>query len=94
MCDGRSVSDRLRVALRGGQPAAIGTEHFSLTDQGREELGRPSSKRAPQQRALLAWLAEHANSTADQIGENFKPALLKSLAARIVFAHDFAVFEP
>jgi primosomal protein N' (replication factor Y) len=79
---GEVYAAALPVSLRGGQPAAISTEHFSLTDQGREELKQPSSKRAPQQRALLSWLANRAHATADEIGEAFKPGLLKSLAAR------------
>ena len=58
------------------------TEHFSLTSQGQQELSQPSSKRAPQQRALLAWLADRAEATAAEVGETFKPELLKSLAGR------------
>ncbi len=79
---GEVYAAALPASLRKGQPAAISTEHFSLTPQGREELREPSSKRAPQQRALLAWLADRAHATADEVGESFKPELLKSLAAR------------
>jgi primosomal protein N' (replication factor Y) len=79
---GEVYAAALPISLREGLPAAASTEYFSLTDQGREELKRPSSKRAPQQRALLAWLAERDGAAADEVGENFKPGLLKSLAAR------------
>ena len=79
---GEVFAAALPVSLRGGQPAAIGTEQFGLTEQGREELKRPSSRRAPQQRALLSWLADRAHATADEVSEAFKPGLLRSLAAR------------
>jgi primosomal protein N' (replication factor Y) (superfamily II helicase) len=79
---GEVYAAALPVSLRGGQPAAASEEHFSLTDQGRAELDHPSSKRAPQQRALISWLADRAAATADEVSEHFKPALLKSLTAR------------
>jgi primosomal protein N' (replication factor Y) len=79
---GEVYAAALPVSLRSGQPTAISTEHFSLTARGREELHRPSSKRAPQQRALLSWLADRTHATADEVSEAFPPKLLKSLAAR------------
>jgi primosomal protein N' (replication factor Y) len=79
---GEVFSAALPVALRCGQPAAPSAEHWSLTPQGQAEAASPSSKRAPQQRALLAWLAERASATADEVSESFKPALLKNLAER------------
>jgi len=79
---GEVYAAALPAALRSGHPTAVSTEHWSLTALGREELEGPSSKRAPQQRALLAWLADRTEATADEAGESFKPALLKSLAAR------------
>jgi primosomal protein N' (replication factor Y) len=79
---GEVYAAALPVSLRAGQSAAISTEQFSLTDQGREELCRPSSKRAPQQRALLAWLADRDHATADEVSEAFKPGLLRNLVAR------------
>ena len=79
---GEVFAAALPVALRGGQPAVESTAHWSLTEEGRAELASPSSKRAPQQRALLAWLAQRAGATADEVGESFKPALLKNLAGR------------
>jgi primosomal protein N' (replication factor Y) (superfamily II helicase) len=79
---GEVYAAALPVALRAGHPAVANTEHWSLTERGREELASPSTRRAPQQRALLAWLSERADATADEVGESFKPALLKALAAR------------
>jgi primosomal protein N' (replication factor Y) (superfamily II helicase) len=79
---GEVYAAALPVALRAGQPAVANTEHWSLTGEGREELASPSTRRAPQQRALLAWLSEHADAKADEGGESFKPALLRALAAR------------
>jgi primosomal protein N' (replication factor Y) (superfamily II helicase) len=79
---GEVYAAALPVSLRLGQPAAITTEQYSLTQQGRDELSEPSSKRAPQQRTLLSWLADHAQATADEVSETFNPKLLKNLAAR------------
>ena len=66
---GEVYAAALPVALRAGQPAALNTEHWSLTEQGRAELAGPSTRRAPAQRALLAWLAERADATADEVSE-------------------------
>jgi primosomal protein N' (replication factor Y) (superfamily II helicase) len=79
---GEVLSAALPVALRSGQPAATSAEHWRLTAAGRAEQASPSSKRAPQQRALLAWLAERASATADEVGEAFNTALLKNLRER------------
>lgn len=79
---GEVYAAALPASLRKGLPVAVSTEHFSLTPQGREEHEEPSSKRAPQQRALLAWLADRTEATAAEVGETFKPELLKSLAVR------------
>jgi primosomal protein N' (replication factor Y) len=79
---GEVYAAALPVSLRAGQAAASSIEYWSVTEAGREELVRPSSRRAPQQRALLSWLAERPSATAAQIGETFKPAHLKTLEAR------------
>jgi primosomal protein N' (replication factor Y) len=79
---GEVYAAALPVCVRAGQTTTISTEHFSLTDQGREELKEPSSRRAPQQRALLSWLADRSHATADEVSEAFPPKLLRSLAAR------------
>ncbi len=79
---GEVYAAALPAALRAGAPAAISAEHFSLTPEGRKEFAQPSSKRAPQQRALLSWLAGRAQATADEVSETFPPRLLRSLAAR------------
>jgi primosomal protein N' (replication factor Y) len=79
---GEVYAAALPVSLRLGQPAAISTEQYSLTQLGRDELREPSSKRAPQQRTLLSWLADRDHATADEVSKSFKPGLLKNLAAR------------
>jgi primosomal protein N' (replication factor Y) (superfamily II helicase) len=78
---GEVYAAALPVALRAGQPALPRVEHVNITAQGREELARPSSKRAPRQRALLAWLAQHQGAAPGELGV-FKPTELKSLTMR------------
>jgi primosomal protein N' (replication factor Y) len=79
---GEVFAAALPVNLRAGQAVLERIEHWSLTEIGREELARPSSRRAPQQRALLSWLAQRPSATAEEVGEVFKPGQLKTLAAR------------
>ena len=55
---GEVFAAALPVSLRAGQPALRSNEWWSLSEAGRRELSAPSARRAPQQRALLAWLAE------------------------------------
>ena len=79
---GEVYAAALPVSLRDGQPASASVETWSLTGAGSEELVHPSSRRAPQQRALLSWLAEHAGATTAEVTESFKPAQLRTLEAR------------
>src|ERR1700736_714365 len=79
---GEVFAAALPVSLRAGQAALPRTEWWSLSETGRQELSTPSARRAPQQRALLAWLGERGRATTDDIGEVFKPAQLRSLATR------------
>jgi primosomal protein N' (replication factor Y) len=79
---GEVFAAALPVSLRAGQAALQRTEWWSLSEAGRQQLSTPSTRRAPQQRALLAWLGESGCATADDIGEAFKPAQLRSLATR------------
>ncbi|HEY0748770.1 MAG TPA: primosomal protein N' [Steroidobacteraceae bacterium] len=79
---GEVYAAALPVNLRAGCSALGSAERWSLTELGREELARPSSRRAPQQRALLAWLADRPNVATDDLAEPFKPAQLKNLAMR------------
>src|SRR5882724_477814 len=79
---GEVFAAALPVSLRAGQAALQRTEWWSLSETGRRELSTPSDRRGPQQRALLAWLAHRGRATTDDIGEGFKPAQLRSLAAR------------
>src|SRR5450631_4165140 len=79
---GEVFAAALPVSLRAGQPALLKTEWWDLTEAGRQELSSPSARRAPQRRALLAWLSERGGATAESVGDTFKPAQLRALAAR------------
>src|SRR6202162_4999402 len=79
---GEVFAAALPVSLRAGQPALQNTEWWCLSETGRRELSAPSARRAPQQRALLAWFGTRQRATIDEIGAAFKPAQLRSLAAR------------
>src|ERR1700723_2770746 len=79
---GEVYAAALPVNLRAGQSAVSSVEHWSVTEAGRGQLARPDSRRAPQQRALVAWLAQRSSATGAEICESFKPALLKTVAGR------------
>ena len=86
---GEVLAAALPVSLRDGQPADGEVETWSLTAVGRQEWQSPTDRRAPQQRALLAWLGERAGRegnpvavTADQVHAEFKPDLLRTLGKR------------
>lgn len=79
---GEVFAAALPASLRTGQPAYTRTESWSLSETGRRELSAPSDRRAPQQRALLAWLGTKGRATTETLGENFKPALWQALAKR------------
>jgi primosomal protein N' (replication factor Y) len=78
---GEVIAAALPVALRSGQAADAVTEVWSLTAAGQREL-ESGGRRAPQQRALLRWLADRTGATDDEVTAEFKPALLKTLAER------------
>jgi primosomal protein N' (replication factor Y) len=79
---GEVFAAALPVSLRAGQPALQRNEWWSLSAAGRLEVTAPGGRRAPRQRALLAWLAERGPITTDDLDEAFKPAQLRALAAR------------
>ncbi|MGC1521639.1 MAG: primosomal protein N', partial [Steroidobacteraceae bacterium] len=79
---GEVFAAALPASLRSGQPAYTRTESWSLSATGRRELSAPSDRRAPQQRALLGWLAALGRASTETLGENFKPALWQALAKR------------
>ncbi len=79
---GEVFAAALPVSLRAGQPALQHSEWWALTEAGRAEFRTPSTRRAPQQRALLKWLSDRGRGTADEVAEYFKPALLRTVAAR------------
>jgi len=79
---GEVFAAALPAGLRAGQSAYTRTESWGLSEAGRRELAAPSDRRAPQQRALLAWLEGRGGATTETLGEYFKPALWRSLAKR------------
>src|ERR1700676_190166 len=79
---GEVFAAALPVSVRAGQPAQPASPWWCVSETGRRELSAPSGRRAPQQRALLAWLGTRECATGDDIGEAFKPAQLRSVAAR------------
>jgi primosomal protein N' (replication factor Y) (superfamily II helicase) len=79
---GEVFAAALPVSLRAGQAALERVDQWSLTELGRGELAAPTSRRAPQQRALLSWLADRGSATAERVGEVFNTAQIKTLAAR------------
>ncbi|MDP9065866.1 MAG: primosomal protein N' [Pseudomonadota bacterium] len=76
---GEVIAAALPQALRDGQPAVISRVSWSLTPAGRREHDLPSTRRAPRQRALLAWLAEHEGAASAAISAGFSGAQLKAL---------------
>ena len=70
---GEVFAAALPAALRAGQPALHTTEWWAVSELGHLELSL-LRRRAPQQRALLAWLQGRGRATADEVGEHFKAA--------------------
>jgi primosomal protein N' (replication factor Y) (superfamily II helicase) len=79
---GEVYAAALPINLRSGQPAADTTEIWRITSLGRAELANPSSRRAPRQRALLAWLAERTSASAAEAGALFDIQYLRALLKR------------
>jgi primosomal protein N' (replication factor Y) (superfamily II helicase) len=79
---GEVFAAALPVSLRAGQPALETIQWWFLSESGRQELANPTTRRAPQQRALLAWLESRGRPTAQEIAAEFKSAQLRMLAAR------------
>jgi primosomal protein N' (replication factor Y) (superfamily II helicase) len=79
---GEVFSAALPASLRAGQAAEENTQRWSLSAAGQQELSAPTTRRAPQQRALLAWFKERRSATQDEVRETFKPSHLRTLAAR------------
>jgi primosomal protein N' (replication factor Y) len=89
---GEVFAAALPPKLRAGQPAEEATVFWSLSDAGREGLSAP--KRAPKQKALLAYLAERERATADEIVEaGFKAGILHALKERQLVESHSAVAE-
>jgi primosomal protein N' (replication factor Y) len=91
---GEVFSAALPASLREGQPALQNRQSWTLTEAGRQELLVPGTRRAPQQRALLAWLGEREHAAADDVADAFKLAHLRALAARGWIKSEEFVPEP
>jgi len=72
----------LPVGLRDGQAARLRSMRWDLTATGRQEWQTPSDRRAPRQRALLEWLATNEVRDEAAVTAQFKPDLVRTLAAR------------
>jgi len=79
---GEVYAAALPINLRSGQPATDTTEICSITASGRADLANPSSRRAPRQRALLAWLAERTSASVTEAGALFDIRHLRALLKR------------
>ncbi len=79
---GEVFAAALPVTLRAGQAASSRVESWRITPAGQSELLNPSDKRAPAQRALLAWLEQRGAVQPSQLAAPFKAAQLKALSAR------------
>jgi primosomal protein N' (replication factor Y) (superfamily II helicase) len=78
---GEVFAAALPASIRAGQSTRAATEFWVPTAEGMLELEKPSDKRAPRQRALLAWLGARGGAAAGDLGE-FRPAQLRALADR------------
>jgi primosomal protein N' (replication factor Y) (superfamily II helicase) len=79
---GEVFAAALPASLRAGQPALQNIAWWSVSDTGLLELSAPSGRRAPKQRALLAWLQALGRATAEEIGESFESGQLRALHHR------------
>jgi primosomal protein N' (replication factor Y) len=79
---GEVYAAALPVNLRAGQSVAGLTERWSVTEGGNAEILAPSSRRAPKQRALLAWLAQRPGATTEQVSSSFDTQHLRALLER------------
>jgi primosomal protein N' (replication factor Y) (superfamily II helicase) len=80
---GEVLAAALPVNLRAGQATVETTAYWSLTERGFHELALPTTRRAPQQRALLEWLGNQSRGTRDEMeAAGFKAASLSALNAR------------
>ena len=79
---GEVFAAALPAMLRAGQAAGNERLCWDLTPAGRTEAGTPSSRRAPKQRALLAWLSERGVQAGDDLAERFTPADIRAATRR------------
>jgi primosomal protein N' (replication factor Y) len=81
---GEVIAAAIPKSLRAGAPVVALEERWSVTAEGAEALAVGEPKRAPKQRALLAYLAEHGGATAAALSaalNDWQPAA-RALAKR------------
>jgi primosomal protein N' (replication factor Y) len=91
---GEVMAAALPISLRSGQPSRETHRRWTLTAAGRRHLEDPLAKRAPRQRALLAFLAECGGATAADLVEPFKSGHFNKLAERGWVAAEEASAKP
>ena len=91
---GEVYAAALPINLRSGQPVAESTEVWKITPQGHAEVTTPSTRRAPQQRALLAWMAERPDASTAEVAAQFGVELLRSLLKRGWLSRESVLLPP
>jgi primosomal protein N' (replication factor Y) len=79
---GEVFAAALPASVRAGAPAAASIDWWCLSEAGQDELSAPRARRAPRQRALLAWMAARGSVTTADVRQAFGPAQLRTVAAR------------
>jgi len=79
---GEVFAAALPAALRAGQASAARHEAWTVAPAGQAEAASPSTRRAPQLRALLAWLADPARIPGEELPAAFRRTQLRTLAQR------------
>ena len=78
---GEVFAAALPAGLRRGLPALQTTEWWTLSEAGWQQVAAPRT-RAPQQRALLGWLAARGAAGAEEVAGAFGSALRRAVRAR------------
>jgi primosomal protein N' (replication factor Y) len=91
---GEVYAAALPINLRSGQAVAESTEVWQITEQGHAEVATPSSRRAPQQRALLAWMAGRPSASTAEVAAQFGVELLRTLLKRGWVSRENLVLPP
>jgi len=93
---GEVIAAAIPKSLRAGAPAVALEERWSATAEGADALARGEPKRAPKQRALLAYLVERGDAAAETLSatlEEWQPAA-RALAKKGWLASSEQPVEP